>query len=1329
MLKSKPHRPWRARLTRSLRHTRRMISHGQALIEYALITALLVLAIIVALTATGPAVGNVFSNTVFNLIGAPAPSATPLNPTEFWQLVTAVASYTPDTISLATNTLAPPTNTPTFGPSPTYSPTVPTNTPTTTNTPGPTATPDDIVHSAPFYDRVVNDAWWRLDSDSVFTGFNPWTIEWWRTDPSNRTVSAVNSRMASAPYCTSTYNQPDINFYWGTGAPSPVGDCTGRTDDFASRWTRTVSFETDTNLLLTTVSDDGIRVTIDGSVVSAISDWSYHGSTALTTNYTFTGGVEHTIVVEHFEGINDATLVFTMKRPSDDVGACDWSISDEYAHSSPNAWSDSPGRDYANNSTCHLALRGGVDLSTLAEPPRMTFWDIWDLDNFDKAWLQIREYGDTGPWYAKLIHENYQQQLSWRRQTIDLANYTAINTGTGSPVTMDWTNRVIEFRFVLEADGSNTENGWWVDDIAIEENVLNVYTVGFSDTMEVGDTNWQPGGNWAISAEHTRRGNGAWSDSPGTWYPAGTNSTLELNGIVDLTTSESVDPELVFYHSWYLGANDKIFVEVSTDQVNWVSLTPSRPSGALQSSSRNDAFVREVISLNSTENPYQGTTFYLRFRLVADGSGEGDGWWIDDITIQNHPTGNMPYPFFDNMEGGPANWVADGQWSLSPEKAYSGSSAWSDSPGTNYADDTNSSLQSSRPFQLLSNQATNPELSFWHIRDLGPYDKLYVEASTDGGTTWTALWSYQYTDSTSAHPEAPGVGRNEFNTQLGWEYVSIDMRPYISDTTPFYLRFRLDALTDNRTGDGVWIDDIRLAEHVGTPHAFPFTDDMEGSTNWRAGGTWTLSDEASHSGSYAWSDSPGTDYLNNSWSVLQLTNPIDLTGVTTGDFPVLTWWDRFQLDRYDYARVQVSSWQGPDWDDWSAWTEVYQQYYTATMSWNRRQVDLRPYAGKTIRIRFILDALRNDRTDPGWWIDDVSVAPYNPQVFTLDLYDGAETMSDWVAEGTWGLGDIYRGSGSGPAALGPGAWETRFYDTREFGYCGSDSYVASLAIRGVSFWCNSANRTFSVQETANLAEIDFNCDSSSSPNPDGTCNTTPWKADHNHIAIQFVRPITVEAGYYEFSIRTDDGARLFVDRNPVTYPDPTNDPGLILDRWYDQGPTTHTTSVYLEAGIHMLELWWYENSGGAVIQLDVARQSFSFHDSPGNPDVDYQHRSNMSLILDGVVDMTGAVNPSLSWYERYDVDDGDCMIVEISLPYATGGFERWREIYNRCDQSNGAWTLRNVGLRDHVAALLGVAPGSVNFTDLMLTFRFRLDARVDSDTGSGWWIDDIVLAD
>lgn len=1291
------------------------LAQGQALVEYALLTALLVLAIIVALTATGPAIGNVFSNTVFNLIGAPAPSVTPLNPTQFWDLVTAVASYTPNAVVLATNTMAPPTSTPTVGPTSTATPITPTGTATSTNTPAPSETPVDIVHNAPFYDTITNGNWWRLDQDSVYAGSNAWSVQWWTTSSSTRTLTHVNARMAETPTCTSTYDYSqgaDLTFAWGSGGPTPGGTCSGspwRTDDFASRWTRVVRFASSTTLKLTTAGDDGIRVYVDGALVSAISSWNYQSAVIRQTNYTFTGGVDHTVVVEYFEGSGDATLGFSMRAASDDVGTCSWTMSSEFAHSSPSAWSDSPGRDYLNSTKCHLALRGGVNLATLTNPARMSFWNRWDLDNYDKAWLQIREYGDTGPWYAQLIHQNYQEQLAWMRQDVDLANYTSINTATSAAATINWTGKTIEFRFVLETDSTETENGWWIDDISIEANVIKTYTIGFADNMEGGDGNWTPSGTWAISTEKARSGS-AWSDSPGVNYANSSDTFLTLNGMVDLTVPESTQPELVFYHSWYLAATDLIKVEVSLDGTSWVSLTEDRAYDAVQAATRNDAFVRESLSLQA----YDGKLFYLRFRLTADASSNAGGWWIDDIAIQNRPSGNMPYPFFDDMESGGSNWLADGSWAISPEAAFSGSSAWSDSPGAYYVHNTNSSIQTSRPFLLTTSIATRPELSFFHRRYLGKVDTLYVEVSTNNGASWTSVWSYQYTASTSAPSYAPGVQALEFNWQMGWERVSINLSSYISDTVPFLLRFRLDALTDSETREGVWIDDVRLAEYTETPISLPFNDDMEGTTNWRAGGQWTLSTESVHSGTYAWSDSPGSDYLNNSWSVLELINPVDLTTLSTSSFPVLYWWDRYSLDKYDYARVQVSTWLGSSWSNWSNWTEVNQAYYTATLSWDRNQVDLRPYIGKKIRIRFVLDAMTNDNTDPGWWIDDVSIRLYQPQVFSGSFYDGAENLTNWITEGTWGLGQLYRGSGSGPAVLGPGLWQAQFYDLEQWA-CNDAVTRATKAISGQTMYCSGAYRTFTIQRTSSMANVNFNCTSLNSPNPDGSCNAISWKSNGSHdlMAIRFTRTINVEAGQYQFRLNHDDGIRLYIDGSQV------------LSRWSD-GAYTDTTSRYLSAGAHTLEIWYYENGGAAIVQLDVSRQSFSFHDSP---DGDYKHLDNMSLILDGVVDMTGSTNPSLSWYETYDMDNYDCMIVELSLPFETGRFNQWIQIYNRCSEYNATWTLRNISLRAPIETALGLASGTFNFNNKLLTFRFRLDARSNTATDPGWYIDDVLLAD
>ena len=59
-----------------------------------------------------------------------------------------------------------------------------------------------------------------------------------------------------------------------------------------------------------------------------------------------------------------------------------------------------------------------------------------------------------------------------------------------------------------------------------------------------------------------------------------------------------------------------------------------------------------------------------------------------------------------------------------------------------------------------------------------------------------------------------------------------------------------------------------------------------------------------------------------------------------------------------------------------------------------------------------------------------------------------------------------------------------------------------------------------------------------------------------------------------FSLRTDDGARLWVDGQ------------LVLDRWYDQvATTTHQVQVALGAGVHPVVLEYYEHGGLAAVAL------------------------------------------------------------------------------------------------------------------------------------------------
>jgi immune inhibitor A len=153
-----------------------------------------------------------------------------------------------------------------------------------------------------------------------------------------------------------------------------------------------------------------------------------------------------------------------------------------------------------------------------------------------------------------------------------------------------------------------------------------------------------------------------------------------------------------------------------------------------------------------------------------------------------------------------------------------------------------------------------------------------------------------------------------------------------------------------------------------------------------------------HSGAYMWwsnrADSSDT----------RLTRPFDLSRVTQA---TLTYWAWYHIENlWDYGYVMVST------DDGATWTPLessrtttddphgnaYGPGYTGdSEGWVQEAVDLTPYAGQQIQVRF--EYITDDAvTQPGLIIDDVSI----PEIgYTDDFENGA---GGWTSEG-WLLMD------------------------------------------------------------------------------------------------------------------------------------------------------------------------------------------------------------------------------------------------------------------------------------------------------------------------------------
>ncbi|GAB4460933.1 MAG: hypothetical protein Kow00120_28400 [Anaerolineae bacterium] len=76
-----------------------------------------------------------------------------------------------------------------------------------------------------------------------------------------------------------------------------------------------------------------------------------------------------------------------------------------------------------------------------------------------------------------------------------------------------------------------------------------------------------------------------------------------------------------------------------------------------------------------------------------------------------------------------------------------------------------------------------------------------------------------------------------------------------------------------------------------------------------------------------------------------------------------------------------------------------------------------------------------------------------------------------------------------------------------------------------------------------------------------------------YFSARFTQTVYFDAGEWEFTVRTDDGARLYIDDQ------------LVLDKWYPQWAHTYKVRRTLTAGNHTLRLEYFEQEEVALIKL------------------------------------------------------------------------------------------------------------------------------------------------
>jgi hypothetical protein len=349
----------------------------------------------------------------------------------------------------------------------------------------------------------------------------------------------------------------------------------------------------------------------------------------------------------------------------------------------------------------------------------------------------------------------------------------------------------------------------------------------FCDDFESGLDQWHHASDgWDLTTTTSQSATHSVADSPNGNYPKGTKSEITMVSSADLTGA--VSPILTFWSKRSIGFSscgctgvcitDSIFVDASSDGGNtWTLLT------SYNCTNNTSVWSFQQLSLAS----YAGKRTKLRFRLDGPAGG-ADGFYLDDVEIREtdlpsagvpdggalnpvsaEPTGCEGAPvaeryFCEDFEAGLSSWlVATDGWNTVVSTSQSPTHSVADSPNGNYPAGAKSDMTMVSSVDLTS--AVSPILTFWSKRSIGfascgctgvcVTDNTYVDASSDGGNTWTVLTYFNCTNNTSV-----------------WSFQQLSLASYAGKKTK--LRFRLDGPSG---GDGWYVDDIKIRENEFVP--------------------------------------------------------------------------------------------------------------------------------------------------------------------------------------------------------------------------------------------------------------------------------------------------------------------------------------------------------------------------------------------------------------------------------------------------------------------------------------------------------------------------------
>ena len=203
---------------------------------------------------------------------------------------------------------------------------------------------------------------------------------------------------------------------------------------------------------------------------------------------------------------------------------------------------------------------------------------------------------------------------------------------------------------------------------------------------------------------------------------------------------------------------------------------------------------------------------------------------------------------------------------------------------------------------------------------------------------------------------------------------------------------------------GAPTEDASATVYAGTIACYVADGFEDGAGNFLLDAPWAISDELANEGTFALTESPGSNYANNRDISAELIPPADLVGYTTLEFDHICATE----PGYDFGFVEIStnygtSWQllaqydgnsHPGWADGSA----------DPGDWFHESIDISDYIEQVVRVRFRFVSDPGVVAD-GWFLDNIQLSEPLCEGVTSLPGDGA----GGGAGGTGGWGDLASG--------------------------------------------------------------------------------------------------------------------------------------------------------------------------------------------------------------------------------------------------------------------------------------------------------------------------------